>query len=294
MRLFASPRLTAMLQRFRPPEGEPISAKVLNKSIETAQKRIESRNYNIRKYTLEYDDVINKQRKEIYSFRNDLLFSENPINIAKEILKDTSFSISEKYKNSQNILGYKEELMTHFPITFSFSETSQNLLEEVSTTIINSFEEKLNYQTQIIKNLNEDAENILKEAIRNILILKLDELWQKHLLAIDHLRSDVQLRSIGQKDPLMEFKHESFRLFDFFSQNVKLEMSKNLFLFEMAPKQRDMQDILSSLEMHQSQNIEQNDEKKNLSSIKQKIGRNILCPCGSGKKYKRCCYSKNA
>ena len=98
MRLFASPRMTALLQRFRPPEGEPISAKVLNKSIETAQKRVEQRNYTIRKHTLEYDDVMNKQRKEVYAFRNELLFSENPIDLASKFSKRSAMQLAEHHE----------------------------------------------------------------------------------------------------------------------------------------------------------------------------------------------------
>ena len=95
MRLFTSPRITAFLQRFRPPEGEPISAKVLNKSIETAQKRVEQRNYQIRKHTLEYDDVMNKQREEIYAFRNEVLHSEAPVKLAEEVLESLCLQMAQ-------------------------------------------------------------------------------------------------------------------------------------------------------------------------------------------------------
>ncbi|MCB1118414.1 MAG: preprotein translocase subunit SecA, partial [Chlamydiia bacterium] len=124
MRLFASPRINAMLQRFRPPEGEPISAGILNKSIETAQKRIEQRNYMVRKHTLEYDDVMNKQRQEIYAFRNEVLHTAHPADLARDLLQDVcedaaaQFFQSRSYEGGWDPEGYRQWLMEHFPISF--------------------------------------------------------------------------------------------------------------------------------------------------------------------------------
>ncbi|KPK32624.1 MAG: preprotein translocase subunit SecA [Chlamydiae bacterium SM23_39] len=291
LRLFSSPRLTIMLKRFRPPEGEPISAKVLNKSIETAQKRIEQRNFNIRKYTLEYDDVINKQRKEIYSFRNEVLYSEDCFVIAEDILKDSSLVIYEKYfidnfNIQKKFSDYLEELRSYFPITFG-EKFSENVKKKVYDKILKTFYDKINYQMSSIQTIDQDVEdseeakNILNEIVRNILIMNIDEMWQKHLLSIDHLRSDVQLRSVGQKDPLLEFKHEAFRLFDILSQTLKLKISKNLFLFELLPKNEEVK--VNRQKPYQSEKVEDN------SFPQKKIKRNDPCTCGSGKKYKKCC-----
>jgi preprotein translocase subunit SecA len=125
----------------------------------------------------------------------------------------------------------------------------------------------------------------------------IDQLWQEHLLSIDHLRSDVGLRAVGQKDPLLEFKHEAFRLFDELSQRIQMNISKDLFRFELVPPQEQrMQDSLRSLQMHTQKNfVPQPDEEPqeeptyNLQKAPPKIGRNDDCPCGSGKKYKKCC-----
>lgn len=230
MRLFASPRMTALLQRFRPPEGEPISAKVLNKSIETAQKRIEQRNYTIRKHTLEYDDVMNKQRKEVYAFRNELLFSDKPILLAEETLETLA---------RQVFVDNPEALSTHFPVTF---EPTENELDVVKK-ILGEFEQKLFFQRQLLSSFRPDlndaekAQNVLQEVIRNLMIRRIDQLWQEHLLQIDHLRSDVHMRTVGQKDPLLEFKHESFALFEAFSKRLREEVVRDLFRFEMMPQQ---------------------------------------------------------
>lgn len=262
MRLFTSPRITALLQRFRPPEGEPISAKVLNKSIETAQKRVEQRNYMIRKHTLEYDDVMNKQREEIYRFRNEVLHTENGIQIANEILESLCdeqghiFFVSRETPGGWNPEGFRKYLMEHFPVTFEKEAFEGDYLtrEEIQRSAIeklkDAFQARLEFQKQhmdeakvempeIFKDI--EPEEILQEVVRSILIRSVDKLWQAHLLRIDHLRSEVSLRTIGQKDPLTEFKHEAFKLFDALTLNLKLEIAHAIFKFEIAlpktPKQ---------------------------------------------------------
>jgi preprotein translocase subunit SecA len=254
MRLFASPRMTALLQRFRPPEGEPISATVLNKSIETAQKRVEQRNYTIRKHTLEYDDVMNKQRKEVYVFRNELLFAENPIDLAIEVLESVCQQLAEHHEiaRSQEKIStqnYRQALLEHFPVHFDEKDfdiepaDAPALEKKVSQKILSAFRLKLQYQRQLLGMLrpdlqnNEKAQSILQDVIRNLMIRKIDHLWIEHLLTIDHLRTDVHMRTVGQKDPLLEFKHESFALFDSFSRRLRMEISSDLFRFEMLPQQ---------------------------------------------------------
>ena len=254
MRLFASPRMTALLQRFRPPEGEPISAKVLNKSIETAQKRVEQRNYTTRKHTLEYDDVMNKQRKEVYVFRNELLFAENPIDVAFEVLESVCVQLAEHHEVARShekatLEQFRQALLEHFPVHFDEKEfdieptSAPELEKKVSQKILTAFRMKIQYQRQLLGMLRPDlqgsdkAQSILQEVIRNLMIRKIDHLWIEHLLSIDHLRTDVHMRTVGQKDPLLEFKHESFALFDSFSRRLRLEISSDLFRFEMLPQQ---------------------------------------------------------
>lgn len=266
MRLFASPRMTALLQRFRPPEGEPISAKVLNKSIETAQKRVEHRNYSIRKHTLEYDDVMNKQRKEVYAFRNELLFAEKPLEIAKEIIETTIFQISSHYLQSRSkhwdVEGFTSALMVHFPVSFEqgffADETSSasELEKKASEKILSAFHQKIHHQQDLLIAFRPDltnaekAQSVLQEVVRNLMARKIDQLWQEHLLHIDHLRSDVHMRTVGQKDPLLEFKHESFKLFENFSRTLREDISRDLFRFEMMP-QSQQQQFREKLEMLQ-------------------------------------------
>ncbi|MBS0624550.1 MAG: preprotein translocase subunit SecA [Verrucomicrobia bacterium] len=262
MRLFASPRMTALLQRFRPPEGEPISAKVLNKSIETAQKRVEQRNYTIRKHTLEYDDVMNKQRKEVYAFRNDLLFASNPIEIADEmfqaVITHTASSFNPANEKTWNPEGYRQALMTHFPVHFpeGFFNEGTELEKKAADQILSSFHLKLQLQRQLLSQYRPDlsdaekAQGILQEVIRNLMVRKIDQLWQEHLLTIDHLRSDVHMRTVGQKDPLLEFKQESFNLFESFSARLRQEISRDLFRFEMMPQSPEQRLQQALRQMH--------------------------------------------
>jgi preprotein translocase subunit SecA len=257
MRLFTSPRVTAFLQRFRPPEGEAISATVLNKSIETAQKRVEQRNYMMRKHTLEYDDVMNKQRAEIYSFRNEVLSTLNTIDLAKDILESVCLQMASRHLSSgaqaANVDSYRLWLMTHFPITlekewFDPSVRKVEELEQIAIEkVLHALDIKVEKEEATIKKIQEmlpqdtekaPASSILKEVVRNLLIRNIDKHWQEHLLHIDHLRTEVHLRVVGQKDPLTEFKHEAFALFDAFSLKIKIEIAHALFKFEMLAPQR--------------------------------------------------------
>ncbi|MBS0629592.1 MAG: preprotein translocase subunit SecA [Verrucomicrobia bacterium] len=260
MRLFTSPRITMFLQRFRPPEGEPISAPVLNSSIETAQKRIEQRNYAMRKHTLEYDDVMNKQREEIYAFRNDVIHTKNTLPIAEEILEHVCMDMSAEFftsRNNWNPEGYRHRLSTHFPITFEAKDfenehlSAEQMEKLASDKVLEAFRHKIEHQKMAIQTMHKtmnphsknevDAGGIIGEVIRNLLIRTIDARWQEHLLHIDHLRVEVNVRSIGQKDPLLEFKHEAFALFDSLSREIKVEIAHALFKFEMRMPEQQQQ-----------------------------------------------------
>lgn len=257
MRLFASPKLTMFLQKFRPPEGEPISAPILNKSIETAQKRVEQRNYAIRKHTLEYDDVMNKQRQEIYAFRNDILHSDSTIEICYDIIENMSDTNAERFFSSKSeelgwdAKGFVDWIISNFPVSAEIKEfdnddvSLEDIKQITSKRIIDAFKKKLDYQADIIAHIQHSAGkdvdpiSILKEVIRSLLIANIDRNWQEHLLAIDHLRTEVNLRVVGQKDPLQEFKHEAFYLFDKFTTKVREEIAHALYKFEMLPPQQE-------------------------------------------------------
>lgn len=334
LRLFASPRITGILQKFRPPEGEPISAGMLNKSIETAQKRVEQRNYMMRKHTLEYDDVMNKQRKEIYAFRNELLREKDIEPVAIEVIESVCALGAERFMQNRSEEGgwdpegYRQWLMHLFPVTFEPQEFDQDHLDVeqmetiASEKVVQAFKEKLQREnSKVPAQLIAEGEppQPAHNAIRSLMLRKTDQLWQEHLLRMDHLRSDVTLRAVGQRDPLTEFKHEAFTLFDDLSNNLRTEIARAIFRFEIiAPQQQTLQQLLMQAglrmernrslfddmeQQQQQQSSQQNqpsknkedkegeeDEEEGSISSGPRIGRNDLCPCGSGKKYKKCCY----
>lgn len=243
MRLFSSPRITSLLQRFRPPEGEAISAPTLNKSIETAQKRVEQRNFSLRKHTLEYDDVINKQRKEVYAFRNELLSTGQPIQLAQELFHSIADQIFENQPEA-TLETFHAALLAQFPLLdlppFATTLSMEEARLQATTAFQTAFAQKIEHQTMLLTVARPDlqdpsrTEALLQEVVRSLLVRKIDQRWQEHLLSIDHLRSDVHMRTVGQKDPLLEFKHESFTLFETFSKDIRLDTVKDLLQFELA------------------------------------------------------------
>ncbi|MFI0435361.1 MAG: preprotein translocase subunit SecA [Parachlamydiaceae bacterium] len=330
LRLFASPRITAILQKFRPPEGEPISAGMLNKSIETAQKRVEQRNYTMRKHTLEYDDVMNKQRKEIYAFRNDLIQVDDIEPVAIDVIESVCLIGAERFlqkrgeENGWDPEGYRQWLMHLFPVTFELGEFDRDDLDVeqiemiAAEKVVQAFKEKLQRENgKVPPQLIAQGEppRPAHNAVRSLMLRKTDQLWQEHLLRMDHLRSDVTLRAVGQRDPLTEFKHEAFALFDELSRHLRSEIGRAIFRFEIiAPQQQTLQQLLmnSGLRMERNRSlfddlqqesasqggskeraeeeIEDEDDEGDSMTSGPRIGRNELCPCGSGKKYKKCCY----
>lgn len=322
LRLFASPRLTVILKRFRPPEGEAISAGILNHSIETAQKRVEGRNYTIRKYTLEYDDVMNKQRQEIYSFRNEILKSKDVRQNAHEILFNAVSAIASEHFSSRSEEkgwdpeGFRQDLMTHFPVNFDegfFDDDLYSIIdieEKAVQKILKEFDAKFASIAERAKaNFPQgNVAQLAERAIGSLIVTRIDALWQEHLLVMDHLRSEVSLRSVAQKDPLIEFKHEAFVLFHDLSKRLHTEIAKNLFKIEIAPLHPALfQDVLSQIHLETNRFIfdampeetsdsttpasppNPEEKPKPIMSSAPKVGRNDLCPCNSGKKYKKCC-----
>lgn len=346
LRLFASPGLTSLIQKFRPPEGEPISAGILNKSIETAQKRVEQRNYMIRKHTLEYDDVMNRQRQEIYAFRNDILHTENIIATATRVIENVCSMAAELFfrnrgeEGAWDPEGYRQWLIAHFPVSFEEGHFDQDLLDITelekiaSNRIVEAFREKIERE----KNKAgmpppiEGAPHFdspVEYAVRHLMIRRVDHLWQEHLLSMDHLRTDVNLRSVAQRDPLMEFKHEAFALFHEFTHRLQTGIAENLFKFEIIIRQPvlPIDEVMDQIHLEtgrsfanelenqkpqppipnisqkqqkpvngfeqlgiQTSQLDKPDETRLQPIIAlQRIGRNDPCPCGSGKKYKKCC-----
>jgi len=325
MRLFASPKITGIIQKFRPPDGEAISAGILDKAIETAQKRVEQRNYTIRKNTLQYDDVMNKQRQEIYSFRNNIMHTDDIYPIVEDLLETLCSINADNYFTNKSANsdcdaeGYIRWLTANFPIAIAKERFDNESLEIediekiASEYVIKAFKDKVSYENQktrefLKQNDARQPQDLAAEAIRNMIIRRIDQLWQEHLLTMDHLRSEVHLHAIAQKDPLMEFKHEAFNLFDRLTHTLRSDIATAIFKFQVVPHYEGyLQKVLSQINLETDRSLvtemdtNQDDNTTTQKQTKQvpvkidsKINRNAPCPCGSGKKYKKCCGRQDA
>nr|CRI42966.1 Protein translocase subunit SecA [Chlamydia pneumoniae] len=246
MRLFASPKLNTLIRHFRPPEGEAMSDPMFNRLIETAQKRVEGRNYTIRKHTLEYDDVMNKQRQAIYAFRHDVLHAESVFDLAKEILCHVSLMVASLVMSDRQFKGWtlpnlEEWITSSFPIALNIEELRQlkdtdSIAEKIAAELIQEFQVRFDHMVEGLSKAGGeelDASAICRDVVRSVMVMHIDEQWRIHLVDMDLLRSEVGLRTVGQKDPLLEFKHESFLLFESLIRDIRITIARHLFRLEL-------------------------------------------------------------
>ena len=319
MRNFAAAeRMTNMMERFGMEDGEALEHKWLNKSVETAQKRVEQRNYMWRKRVLDFDDVMNKQREVVYGYRNEVISSENPRELIDEVIERAI---------PENVISYLEDrddgapdyadllnwVNTTFPLQISLDESgfhdrgSQGNADYVVAQVKKAYQLKMDHE----------APELLDMLEKHIILTGIDKLWQEHLYNMDALREGVHLRAQGQKDPLVEYKNEAYALFATLMGNIENETLSNLFRSTTNIEQFEnfMQGLPQQLSSDASapagpaitnENIAQTGNSQDLQmtpvedgqQIKinlpkrrpmAKINRNENCPCGSGKKFKKCC-----
>ena len=307
----ASDRMTKIMETFGLKEGEELEHPWLNKSVETAQKRVEQRNYMIRRRTLEFDDVMNQQREVIYGYRQEVMDSENPRELVFEVIdemvpkKVTEYlgSTDGEEPDQQGLLNW---LNTTFPLglTAKKADLQSRSVEENSSWVLQVIKDAYNRKAAM-----EHAE-ALRGLERFVILNAVDRLWQEHLYAMDGLREAVYLRAFAQKDPLVEYKNEAFAMFGELMDNIKLEVLNNLFrsttnlqafetLLRSLPQnliQADIPGLSSRPEPVAAAPLVENNEEPPVPKIElpirrevPKVGRNEPCPCGSGKKFKNCC-----
>lgn len=245
MRLFASPKLNALIRHFRPPEGEAMSDPMLTRLIETAQKRVEGRNYTVRKHTLEYDDVMNKQRQVVYALRNEIIHSSDILLLAREVLEEVGSVLSYALYDEQATTGFQLPkalawLYHSFPAEVDIEYLKSLRDPERAGAVLSellgkTFDAKMG---KIIGGLEAsgevtDAQFLLADVARSLMIFHLDAQWKDHIVDMDLLRSEVGLRTVGQKDPLLEFKQESFLLFEALIRDVRVDIAKHLLMLEL-------------------------------------------------------------
>ena len=292
LRIFGSDRIKSIMERLGIKEGEFIESKMVTRAVENSQKKVEAMHFESRKHLLEYDDVANEQRKVIYAFRNDLLkedyditskIDENRVEYVQNLLSElhiTQLLNEDEFDYEQLIARLKEEL--HFIVK----------VEDIKSEDYEALENRL---VQILKDVYEQkmsqAGDKQKAEIERILYLQiLDNAYREHLYSMDTLKTGIGLRGYNQKDPLVEYKKESYNMFIDLVSNIKLEIIKILFTIQLQSKEEKeaLEKIKETMEKS-NEHITTNLAQEAVKSSEKKISRNEVCPCGSGLKYKQCC-----
>ncbi|MEP6698603.1 MAG: SEC-C metal-binding domain-containing protein, partial [Verrucomicrobiota bacterium] len=311
--------MTKIMERFGLEEGQELEHPWLNKSVETAQKRVEQRNYLARKRTLDFDDVMNNQREVVYNFRNETIDSDNPRKLVYEVIEE---AVPNKVKEFLGTDAAVEEpnyvtLLNWVNVTFPLGLTREKAQFDTRTV-----EENAQFLIEKIKDAYErksshEEPTAVKSLERYIILNAIDRLWQEHLYAMDSLREGVYLRGYAQKDPLIEYKTEAYDMFVELMANIKNEVLHNL--FRSTSNLQAFENFLSTLPQFllrehapsaatatgpvpgrrpervgsgAAENGDGAELKLELAPVRRdvpKVGRNEPCPCGSGKKFKNCC-----
>ncbi|MEN3046145.1 MAG: preprotein translocase subunit SecA [Candidatus Hydrothermales bacterium] len=299
LRLFGSDKVKELMERFGKKDEGPIESKLVTKALETAQKRVEMQNFEIRKRLLEYDDVMNKQREVIYGLRNEILEGEDMKElILNEYVNDLVEELTEKYLKGE----FKEE----WNINELLSELYYHFLSDFSE--IKNYDEKHKIKEFIlmkIRELYEAREELfgkerMRELERAALLFTLDTAWREHLYSLDNLREGIYLRAYGQKEPLLEYKQEAYKMFDELLRRIRNETINRIFHSRIVESERrldigKLRELRPELVRSLTTLKEKGEEEikpvaQNLTYRREfaKVGRNDPCPCGSGKKYKKC------
>ena len=332
MRLFGSDRIARIMERMGMQDGEQLQHPLLNRSIETAQKRVEQRNFGIRKHTLEFDDVMNRQRSVIYDFRSHLLQEENIREDALQFLDDTAGNIVDDFmiahqdldpQDTTTVKEFLEAVLVRLPVNLKPDDVRERLTKPdelhayLKDAVFEAYRRKIDIETE--ENMRKLEHFVFLNAI--------DKYWKNHLYEMDGLRESVYLRSYGQKDPLLEYKREAHTLFTTMMESLAGEVATSLFALTTAPEHSEKlidlhrasysyddlsqahtaaQTAAMTAALHSrtqmtpdQMSTQMNDaayagaggalRQKTMMRQQPKVGRNDPCPCGSGKKYKKCC-----
>ena len=291
MRIFASDRISGIMQKLNMPDNEPIEHSWVTRSIESAQKKVEGRNFEIRKQLLEFDEVPNSQRKVIYEQRNDVLNSDESEVMIKNILNEAISNIVYEYipldsvEEMWDISGLENRLQLEYNLSINIKkwlDKEPNIeIETIATRIIEQA------QSDYFKKETIAGKESVRHFEKSIMLQIIDHHWRSHLTALDHLRQGVSMRAYGGKDPKQEFKREAFNMFEVLLSNIKNEIAKVVMLVEVKTE-----DQAKKIDQKNQQEVDKasidSQSQDNQNSQQRKIGRNESCPCGSGKKYKHC------
>jgi preprotein translocase subunit SecA len=279
MRRFQGEWVAGIMERLRMPEDQPIEAKMVSKSIERAQRQVESQNFEIRKNVLKYDEVMNTQRANIYAWRKSILEGTASEDLIEDWIGDVVTGVVETQvdgvpRSEWDWDGLKRELEQFYPTKidvshFNGSYNSDDVVDFAVDEALTRFEERE----------SELGKEVMGRVERSVMLSVIDNKWREHLSEMDYLRAGIGLRAMGQRDPLTEYQREGYDMFMDMIDTVKRDAVRYLFHVEVAQPTT------------QPQRVEANPTgpttpKTQIST--DKVGRNDPCPCGSGKKYKRC------
>ena len=326
LRVFGGDRIQGLMLRLGMEEDVPIESKLITKRIEAAQKAVEAQNFSIRKHLLEYDDVMNKQRQAIYGLRRDLLegkdMKERIFEIAEGIVASfVDLRCPEKaHPDSWDLAGLQTDIQSQFGLRISPRELAPLSRPEIEEKILGDLSRRYNEKEEVV------TAPVMRETERMIMLSIIDQQWKDHLLSMDHLKEGIGMRAYGQKDPVIEYKKEAFQMFQDMMDRIEDETARFLFFLQPVAGQRPLAPYAEDEEFaeapvstpagpdpHQAQtqlvdltkNILRKKEREmdtlrltggdTATAVTQqvikgeKVGRNDPCPCGSGKKYKKCC-----
>jgi preprotein translocase subunit SecA len=299
MRIFASDRVSELMKRLGMEEGVPIEHPWVTRAIGNAQSKVEANNYGVRKNLIQYDDVMNEQRKEIYSLRGDVLRGEGVVELVERIAGDLALSLLELALPDRTgpedwDLAALADQLRH---AFGLVVTRERLLEGEPAPA--ELRERLReaVAARLAEKRARLGEDLFREHCRILTLRVLDDQWKDHLLSLDHLKEGIGLRGYGQRDPKMEYKRESFELFAEMRERFEEEVARLVFLVEpLTQEQRDEQERQARERLKRLQEAQaaavaasQGPVRTKRTVAADRVGRNDPCPCGSGKKSKKCC-----
>jgi preprotein translocase subunit SecA len=290
LRIFGADRISSIMDRVGIEEDQPIEHKYISRAIENAQKRVEGQNFDIRKHLLEYDDVMNKQRKVIYEQRKKVLRGENLWSDIEEMVEEVADNLLYEYVDEKkhyeewNLKGLDDAILKQFNLKLNIMNSTQ-ITSAVSMRelIIQKVQELLRGKEQNF------GKELMDYLLKVIMLQAIDSHWKEHLLSMDHLKEGIGLRGYGQKDPVREYQREGYEMFMEMISQMKMDTLEKLCLVKVQ-REEEVEEIRHK--QKQDYILSRGEDVPEAQTVKregQKIGRNDPCPCGSGKKYKKCC-----
>lgn len=304
MRKFGSDRLKTWAERLGMQEGEVIEHRFVSKALESAQRRVEAHHFDIRKHLLKYDNVMGKQREVIYEMRRDLLAGEDPrgelLRMAEANIENLvkTYAPAKTYAEEWNSNAILDSLAAVFGIQPDLSAViNQNATKTESDSIRGKLEEFLvaAVQERFEQRIHEIGAEQYAEIIRMLMLRTIDSRWKEHLYTMDHLRDSVGLRGYAQKDPLVEYEKEGYDLFEQMFEGIERDVVTMAFKIQVTPEGQRRAPVIRGIRRQpaarsrQQQGAPDKPAEPVLTRRSNKVGRNDPCPCGSGKKYKKCC-----